>query len=417
LNAKRNFAARWLSSMAAIGCNAALQFAGFILLARSLGPLEFSAVIATGAAASIAAEFVGFGSGDLLVRAVSRDQGAFARAFGHTVKLGVIAILPVSLAFLAVVGFFFGASHAPWTLFLLIVAEVLFLRSAATAELAAIAHHRTYVANVYRVASAAFRLALIAAACLIVGVDRAESWAVWYAVGVVLFIAATWAHLVTRFGRPDFAGMPKSWSAGFLFSAMQVVRAAQFALDKFAVGVVASTATVGIYGTASRIALFGGMPASAMTRITYPVFFERGAAGIGEALRYALKLAPASLAVSLLSCAGLALISFLIEPMLGPSYADAQAYLLMLALLPLASAAQNVAGDILTGADHQGHRVAAACLGLALTGILTSLGAFHAGVAGAIAGYIAGHFLTALCLAASVVRLRRFEKRVADAKH
>jgi O-antigen/teichoic acid export membrane protein len=183
---------------------------------------------------------------------------------------------------------------------------------------------------------------------------------------------------------------------GVLFPLMDVVRAAQWSIAKFAVGWMAPGSTVGTFGVASRISQLGMLPAIAVTRITYPMFFAEGATGLPAALRLAKRVCPAILGIGLISTVGVALIAYVLPHLLGPAYESAKPFLLMLALLPLAAGLQNLAGDVMSGADFQLQRLIAGIAGLALSIATTAAGGLTYGVVGAIAGYMIGQFLLAL---------------------
>jgi O-antigen/teichoic acid export membrane protein len=155
---------------------------------------------------------------------------------------------------------------------------------------------------------------------------------------------------------------------------------------------------LGAFGVASRASQLGIMPASAINRITYPLFFQKGREGLNSALQFARKIVPAVIGVAILSSAGLVGIAFLLPLLLGSEFAPTKGYLILLAVLPLLSALQNLPGDVLTGSDLQPHRVSAAFIGLLLSIATTVVGARHAGVEGAIVGYLVGQLLVAAAL-------------------
>jgi O-antigen/teichoic acid export membrane protein len=188
---------------------------------------------------------------------------------------------------------------------------------------------------------------------------------------------------------------------------MQVVRAVQFSMDKFAVGWFAPGSTVGAFGVASRISQLGALPTVAITRITYPMFFAEGAAGLHSAMRLARRFFPAVIGVGLLSSAGLILVAFILPDLFGPAFAAARPFLLMMALLPLAAGLQNLAGDILSGADFQAQRLIAGIVGLALATGSSAIGGLTYGVSGAVFGYMIGQFLLVTSTWAMVAYLQR----------
>lgn len=392
---QRRRSVQWFSSVIAIGVSAVFQFAGIVILARSLGPEEFSIIVATAAVASVAVEFVGLGSGDMLIRSVSRNPATYAGAFGRALKIIAVTLLPGSIAALLAATTMSGQYQTVWVLFLLTLSEIISIRFIILLEQIAIAHHRTQVANGYKLLSAALRFSAIAGACLILGVTSASAWAGHYAAAVVAIVGCCTLHAIKTFGPPEFSTPPGAQHAGLLFSAMQIVRAMQFAMDKVAVAAIASPAAVGVFGMASRVAQFSVLPASALTRITYPTFFARGANGTREAARYGLGILPVSLLIASLSSAGVIVLSFFLDDILGSAYADAGFYLRLLALLPVLSTLQNVAGDILSGSDRQHYRFLSGIAGLLIMALATWTGMHGWGITGAIVGFMLGQFAIA----------------------
>jgi len=399
---------RWLSSLATVSANALLQAISLLLLAPSLGAGEYAVIVVATAVATVAAEFVGFGAGDLLVREVSRDPTVHRPAFGRALWLAGATFLPVALVATSLAWLSFDIKVPAIVLFTLIGSEIVALRAAALAEQIAVAHHATYTANATRIYSALIRFSTVCIAIYVAKVATVSAWSMFAAGSAVIMSIGCMAISVRRFGRPTFGRSARSLrEVGVLFSLMQIIRAIQFSLDKFAVASVASPAIVGAYGVASRIAQLGISPTAAVTRITYPIFFEKGGKGVDETVRYAVRVSPAVVGVGLLSTVALAGIAFALPSFLGAAFAPAKAHLLMLALLPLAAALQNLAGSILTGADFQAHRIVASIAGTALTAIAAFAGARFGGVPGAIAGYMLGQFLIAAATMLAVVNIRR----------
>jgi len=390
---------RWVSSLATICGNAIVQAFSLILFARTLGSAEYGVIVAAAATSAVAAEFVGIGSGDLIIREVSRNPEKFAASFGHALRMVAVTFVPVALIATLVTALWFSTDVTVGVIFVLIVGEILTTRIVFMSEQVAIAHHATHVANLVRIFTTFVRLAIVCLAIFAARVTNASAWAPFAAASGFLCAAGSLAFIIRRFGSPQLGGRQEGPSRlGLLFSFMQIIRATQFAIDKFAVGSVAGAAVVGSYGAASRVAQLGVMPASAVTRITYPMFFARGAEGLHSGIQFARRIAPAVLGLGLLSTIGLIAVAVALPYLLGPEFEAAKEFLLMLAILPVVTVLQNLFGDTLTGADLQSRRVVAALVGLALTIACAAAGALLAGVSGAIVGYIAGQ----ICVTAAL---------------
>jgi O-antigen/teichoic acid export membrane protein len=282
-------------------------------------------------------------------------------------------------------------------------------------EQIAIAHHKTHAANANRIFATAVRFGIICVAVLLVGVSTAAGWAPFAALSAGLCGVGSLAITARRFGGPDLrAPFGSDFHVGIMFTLMQIVRAIQFSIDKFAVGWIAPGSTVGTFGVASRISQLGMLPAVAVTRITYPMFFAEGATGLPAALRLAKRVCPAILGIGLVSTAGVALIAYILPHLLGPAYEPAKPFLLMMALLPLAAGLQNLGGDVLSGADLQMQRLIAGIAGLALSIATTVVGGLAYGLLGAIVGYMVGQFGLALLNGLMIAGLRHYGARDAS---
>jgi O-antigen/teichoic acid export membrane protein len=384
-----------------------MQAVGLLIFARTLGPAEYAIIVAATAVAAVATEFVGFGSGDLLIREVSRDPSSHRSAFGRALRLVAITIVPVALLATLVVHLWFQTSASFAVLLVIVASEIIAARVLFMTEQIAIAHHQTHAANGSRIFASAVRLTTICLALFVAGVSTAAQWAPFSAIFATISATGCLILSVRTFGWPDFrAPFGSELHIGVMFSLMQIIRAAQFSIDKFAVGWIAPGSTVGAFGVASRISQLGNLPATAITRITYPMFFAEGAEGLPSAISFAKKVGPLVAAVGILSSLALVVVAFVLPFFFGSAYAPAETFLLLMALLPLAAGFQNLMGDTLSGADFQVQRVVAGGIGLGLTIAAAAIGATIGGISGSVMGYMAGQFITALILWITVISVR-----------
>lgn len=382
--------------MAAIGSNALFQAVSLIIFARTLGTVEFAVIVAATAAATVAAEFVGLGSGDLLIRDVSRNPEAHAAAFGRALWLVGLTILPFCLIAAVVAEQWFSSPASLTVLLALVASEIVAIRFAWLGEQIAIAHHAIHTATISRIYASFVRFGAVCIAVFLAGVSTAAQWSIFAVASSLILAAGCMAISIFRFGTPIFGrGPDKASRDGIPFSLLQILRAMQFSLDKFAVASVASTATVGAFGAASRVFQLGLMPAAAVTRMTYPTFFAQGAEGVDAAMHLARRLAPVVFGLGLISSIALVGIAFALPFLLGVEFSEAKFFVLMLAPLPLACAIQNLGGNLLSGSDFQFWRILAMSLGLLFMALAAFAGAWLWGVPGAVGGYVIGHYLYA----------------------
>jgi O-antigen/teichoic acid export membrane protein len=407
LNA-RSPVSRWFSSLATITVNAAMQAVGLLIFARTLGPSEYAVIVATTAVALVAAEFVGFGAGDLLIREVSRNPEAHHSAFGRALRLVGISVVPVALLGAIAAQFWFSINATFLVVLALVASEIIASRIVFMTEQIAIAHHETRAANANRIFATVVRFSVVCIAVLVAGITTATEWAIFAIVSTAVSAGGCLFLSVRRFGAPDLnAPFGAEFHVGVLFSLMQIVRAFQFSIDKFAVGWIGTSATVGTFGVASRIAQLGMLPATAVTRITYPIFFAKGSEGLPAALRFAWRVAPAVVGIGFVASIGVVCIAYALPYLFGPGFELAKPYVLLMAFLPVLAGLQNLAGDTLTGADFQFQRLIAGLIGLLLLLAAVVTGSMTYGVLGAVSGYMVGQVAFTVVSWFTVIKLRR----------
>jgi O-antigen/teichoic acid export membrane protein len=392
-----------------------MQAVGLLIFARTLGPAEYAVIVAATAVAAVAAEFVGFGAGDLLVREVSRLPANHRSAFGRALRLVAISLIPVTLVAAVVADRWFRTGASFLVMFSLVGSEVVATRLVFLTEQIAIAHHETHAANANRMFATFVRVGVICFAVFAARITTASQWAI-YAIGWAIISAVGCLIMsVRKFGSPDFnARFNPDLHLGAMFSLMQILRAAQFAVDKFAVGLLADASIIGSFGLASRVSQFAVLPSSAVTRITYPMFFARGAEGLEAAVAFARKIAMPVLAIGIVSSASLIGAAYILPAFLGPSFGAVQPFLLIMFLLPVAASIQNLGGSILSGADFQAQRVFAMAVGLVLIVGAMFAGAELGGITGTVAGYMVGQFLAAAAMFVPIPSLRNRAKLAAE---
>jgi O-antigen/teichoic acid export membrane protein len=385
-----------------------MQAVGLLIFARTLGPAQYAVIVAATTIAAIAAEFVGFGAGDLLIREVSRNPSTHRSAFGRALRLVAISIIPVAPIAALIAQLWFHSDASFVIMITLVGSEIVAARIVFMTEQIAIAHHETHAANWNRIFATAVRFGIICIAVLVAGVSTASQWALFAVASAVVCAGGCLAITARRFGAPDLrAPFGSEFHIGVMFTLMQVVRAVQFSMDKLAVGWIAPGSTVGSFGVASRISQLGMLPTVAVTRITYPIFFAEGAKGLSAAISFGNRILPAVIGIGFLSSIGVVAGAYLLPYLLGPAYASAKPFLLLLALLPIAAGLQNLWGDVLSGADFQVQRLVAATTGLVLTIGTIVAGGVIDGTTGAIAGYVTGQFVVAGSLGVTSAWLKR----------
>lgn len=381
-----------------------VQFATFAVTARGLGVAAFGIYAAVTALAAILIEVLGLGTTDVMVRAVAREPAQFADHFGAMLAAFALSFPPVLLL---------GAGLLVWTapagpgltvLVAGLAGEMIAGRASASAESVLVAHGETARAGVVRMIAACTRLG---AALAFFAVSRALALWVWVVLAQALGLAlGLGIYIAWRFGGPRRGWSWRVLASGQAFALNQTARAVQGNVDRLILAAFADPVALGAYAAGARLLMVGLFPIQVLTRMLYPEFFRRGLGGIAGTRRYALEQAPAMLATGYAALGAVALVAQLLPHLLGHDFAGSRDAATVLATaLPLI-ALQYLAADTLTGAGHQGLRAVLAVGASCGSGLIMLAGArLLGGVAGVVAGFIAGQalFLIVLIVACRLV--------------
>jgi O-antigen/teichoic acid export membrane protein len=408
--ARRAAAAKWAESVASLGVTAVLQLASFVLLARAIGPADYAVVIGVASVTSIAAEFVGLGAGTTLMRSVARDPATYPVAFGHALIL-FAATLPVTVFISIVLVRLIYPLDTPLAVVVALTAsDLTSVRALVLSEQIALAGRNIRLANAYRVAPVALRLAVVVVACYAFGVRSVNQWAYWQVLFVAMIVPGVFGAVIVRFGRPRFTVRRFALFDSVMFAQTELLRAVQFSVDRFVVGRLVDAEMLGMYGAVMRFVQYSMIPIVAILRITYPRFFFHGQNGIAHSRAYALKILPFVICAAAGVSVALVLFSGLIGAALGPRFSPVAGMLRAAALIPVGVAMQYTLGDALTGADEQKLRTSVLAGGVCVLGLLAAIGANLGGVYGAIFGVLGGHIVLAIAFVVAVEVKSRAER-------
>jgi O-antigen/teichoic acid export membrane protein len=332
----------------------------FILLARSLGVDDYGLFIAVAAFASILAPFGMFGVATLVMRSVARDRSTLAVSWGNglvvSTTFGTALVLLMSLA---------GHLVLPERASILLIAFV-----AASDLVFANVHHihgQMYLAvgngrrtAVLQVLLSGLRL-LFAIAFVLSGLEAsAETWAYLYLASSVLATVIGTVMALRSFERPrlELRRAVRELRTGFTyaigFSSMTVYND----IDKTMLARIDSTASAGAYAAGYRVVGIVMSPIFSLLHASFAGFFRHGARGVHATTGYALRLMPYAAGYGLFAGVVLYVVAPLAPILFGADFADSVETIRLLAVLPVIKAIQNLSGDALTGADHQGTRSA-----------------------------------------------------------
>jgi O-antigen/teichoic acid export membrane protein len=340
------------------GLRLLIQALYFIAIARTLGVSKYGAFIGVLALVGIAVPFADLGTGNLLVKNVSRDQRRFAtywgRALATTAASGSALITVVLL-----LSHFVLPSNIPLRLVLLVsVSDIVALNIITNCGQAFQAFDQLNSMAMLNVLASAGRLI---GACVLIGIrphPSALEWGYAYCCSSIL-VAATASFLVwSKLGPPEL-----NWGRsiaelreGCYFSASLSAQTIYNDIDKTMLARLGTLEATGIYGAAYRLIDVSFAPVSSLLVASYSNFFRAGADGIASCLRYAKPLLLRAVTYSVLICVLLLLSAGVIPHVLGPEYSRTTEALRWLAVLPFLKALHYFFSNVLTGAGHQGLR-------------------------------------------------------------
>lgn len=332
----------------------------FVLIARSLGARGYGAFVGVTALVAVLAPFSGLGSGNILVKNVSRDEECFARYWGKALALtGVSGTLLLLLVLL--LSRFLLPATIPFALVCCVsLADLLCARYLDLATQAYQAYQR--LGRTSQLAFLPFLVRLVAVAVLFFA-GRAASpllWGYYYLAANALsaLVALLWVR--RELGAPAFEKR-MLWSdlkEGIYFSISTSSLNIYNDIDKSLLARLATLEAVGIYGAAYRIVDVAFTPVRSLLYACYARFFQSGRGGMAGAAGFAAKVLPYAAGYGLFSSVCLYAAAPLLPLVLGPGYAQTVVALRWLSLLPLLKSFHNFMADALTGAGFQGTRSA-----------------------------------------------------------
>lgn len=342
------------------GLRLVLQAAYFVIIARALGAEQYGAFIGATALAAILAPFASLGSGDILIKNVSRNPQLFKESWGNALFMLVVSSFMLLILVMVAAPFLLPKTIPIILLFCVALSDLFFLRTLDTASKAFLA-----MDLVSRSAQLTVLLTLknLIAALIFVSFFKNPDILVW----ACLYLASTAVAaliaclLVTRMlGYPKLALslIKPEIRQGFYFSISLSAQTINNDIDKTMLASLSTLEATGIYAAAYRLIDVAFVPVYALLGAAYAKFFQEGEAGIRGSLNFAKRLAPIAGGYGIAAGIVLFLIAPFVPYILGKEYINAVEAVRWLAPLLFLKAMQYFAADTLTGAGFQGIRSA-----------------------------------------------------------
>lgn len=356
---KSNVLARntlWMSL--GYGCRLVIQFAYFVIIARSLGAEGYGAFIGVVALVAILSPFSGWGSSHLLVRDVSRDESVFRYRWGTAVARHLTSGTVLVGIVLLISNYLLPGSIPSLLVLLVAVSDLLFARILDTSGFAFLAFQRLgWTAQLQALLSLS-RLGAAFGLILLTATPTPLQWGYLYLLSTALSAIVGFWLVNRKLGTPKIklSSIASELREGFYFSLSTSSQNVHNDIDKTMLARFSTLEASGIYAAAYRLIQVTFTPIRALGYASYARFFQHGATGIKGSLGFARQLILYAGGYGLLVGVALYLIAPLLPYLLGADYQDAVGAVRWLALLPFFKAMQYFAADTLTGAGFQGIR-------------------------------------------------------------
>lgn len=340
------------------GLRLVIQALYFVGIARSLGARNYGAFIGVVALVGIVFPFGDLGSGNLLVKNVSRDKGKFGIWWGRA--LLTTAVSSTGLFVLVVLlSHFILPNSIPLTLVMLVAASDLFgLTIITICGQAFQAFDRLNWTATISVLISASRL--IGASVLIALHPHPSplQWGYIYCASTTTVAVIASLLVLLKLGYPRFDSQRTAAEVqeGFYFSAGLSAQTVYNDIDKTMLTRLGSLEATGIYGAAYRLIDVCFVPVSALLYASYSNFFRAGTDGIVSCLTYAKPLLVRALGYAVFVCIALLFCAGAVPHFLGSGYAQTAEALRWLAVLPVLKVFHYFFSNALTGAGFQGWR-------------------------------------------------------------
>jgi O-antigen/teichoic acid export membrane protein len=338
-----------------------IQAIYFILMARSLGPVQYGIFAVAAALISVAAPFVGLGSGNLMIREVARDRKTFNVSWGNalvtTVGMGTV----LSLAAIAGSKLLVGTATPSIVIASVAVSDLIFARFVdLSAQAFQAIEKMKCTAHINAMSSLLRLIGLIGVTAFVPHCD-ARHWCVVYAITSCIAGLLALGYVTVRIGMPAFniSLLHRDVGEGALFAASASAQTIYNDIDKVLLGRLASAGTAGIYSAAYRIIDVAFSPVRALLAAAYPQLFRAGKTGLDGTVKYAVPLLKRAVTYSCVVSVALLIGANLVPSVLGPAYADTARAIQWLALIPIFRAVHSFLADMLTSAGYQGTRMVA----------------------------------------------------------
>jgi O-antigen/teichoic acid export membrane protein len=374
------------------------QFVGFIVLARFLGAEQFGKLMEITAATAIALSITGLGTEEVMIRRCVREPALYPKLLGHSLILILVsgsALSILALISLSLLAHFRASTLSIEALAIFAFSNIVLARCIMLAECVFIARKNMMYANVVVAGFAFARMLTAILACLVFGVQRLETWALWHG-GIHIVGTFACACLLWRYGAPQWCVLRDEIWRGINVATPQLISSQRQNIDRLALTLVASLSMVAAYSVASNIVQYSTVTISSFSRLFYPRLAIAGMKGISATFQLAVRYSIIVFGLGVTNSIALFVIAPFLPWLFGREFGESIRYLRFLCGIPILMAIHNIAYDALGAAERHGIR-ALLYNTIGMTGICLIAGLTYLyGINGTFAGVYVSYAL--LCL-------------------
>jgi O-antigen/teichoic acid export membrane protein len=331
------------------------QVAYFVLVARTLGSSGYGTFVGATALVSIFVPFSSLGTGNLLVKNVSRDRNAFRIYWGNAVAVTASTGIVLFGLVMALSTFLLPPEIPPLLVALVCLSDLFFFSILnLCGQVFQATENMKGSAGVY-VLFSLFRLAAALTLFFLFEDPTPLAWGGLYLASGAASGGLCFLLVARGFGLPRLAFLKDraEFREGFHFSLTVSSQSVYNDIDKTMLARMQGVGAAGTYAAAYRFCDAAFMPVGAILYAAYSRFFLHGEKGIRGTLGYVRKILPVAGSYSLAAGILLFFAGPWLPKLLGGKYSDSVEALRWLSLLPLLRTVHYFGADALTGAGHQ----------------------------------------------------------------
>lgn len=327
----------------------------FILVARTLGVSGYGTFVGVVSLVAIFVPFSSLGTGNLLVKNVSRKADSFRIYWGNALAVTCFSAAALFLLVLLLSRYILP-SAIPILLVVMVCVSDLFFAAILnlSGQVFQAFEDLKGTAKLYILISVSRLTAAVFLSSFFVDPSPVE-WGALYLVSTAFAGTLSFVIVMGKFGLPrlKFIRDRAEIREGVHFSLTLSSQSVYNDIDKTMLVRMHSLDSAGIFAAAYRFCDAAFMPVSAVLHAAYARFFQHGEKGVRGSFGFTRKIVPIVGLYSILAGGLLFLLAPYVPRLLGVKYTDTVEALRWLSLLPFLKSLHYFGADTLTGAGFQ----------------------------------------------------------------